>query len=195
MRDPATRNCSVPTGNSQNLYFGKADWHLNTRNIVSQVFSAQRTSAFNSGVGGINTVEHGTFSSNKYWSYAAAWTSIIGSAAENEVRAIINRKFPFNGSNAGNVFEVQRPSGILGSPVGHGTIASDWIAFVDNFSLIRGKHSFKLGGDFNHVRLYGNFRNFRDGLYVFSTDTAFNINDPATYPVQFGIITGRNTWD
>ncbi len=194
-RDSATRNCSVPTGNTQNLYFLKGDWHLNTRNVVSQRFSRQSTSSFNSGVGGINTVEHGTFSSNKYWSYAAAWTSIFGSATENEVRGIINRKFPFSGSNAGNVFEIQRPSGNLGSPVGHGAIASDWIQFVDNFSLVRSNHSFKIGGDFDKVRLYGNFRNFRDGRYIFNTDQPFNISDPATYPLLFIIITGKNTWD
>lgn len=194
-RDVATGSCLVSTGDNQRLFLAKVDWHPNPRHIVNWRYNRQDSSDFNSAVGGIYTVEHGRFSDTTNWGFTGAWTAFLSPTISNELRGVINRAHPFGGTNAGNRFEIRRPSGWLGAPVNHGLIAEDWIQFLDNLSIIRGPHTLKFGLTYSNIRYYGDFRNFRDGQYYFTTDRAFNLADPTTHPLQFLIIEGGNTWD
>ena len=57
----------------------------------------------------------------------------------------------------------------------------------DNFSLIRGKHTFKFGGEWLHSRNSQIFRGFFTGRYIFSDVTAFlHYASPATLGNGFG---------
>jgi hypothetical protein len=194
-KDVAAHTCVSPAGYAQGLYLLKGDWNISPRNIVNQRWSRQRSTDFNSGVGGPQTVQFGRYNDNRYWSYSANWTAVISPSTTNELRGGGNRAYLLGGANAGNTYAILYPSSSLGAPVNHGTSGLDWIQFLDNVSSIRGKHTFKFGGDFNNVRGYGNFRNFRDGRYIMANDKPFNMSDPTTYPLLFTIITGKNTWD
>jgi TonB-dependent receptor-like protein len=194
-RDPGTGNCLAPAGDDRTLYLVKADWHLSPTSIVEGRYNRQDSSDFNSGVGGLSTVEHGRSSENDYWGLSGAWTRILGAHATNELRAGFNRAHPLGRVNAGQTFEVQRPSGLLGAPVNYGLIAEEWFQLVDNVSFVRGAHAAKVGAAFSNIRYFGNFRNFRDGQYTFATDRPFNVSDPSTHPLQFVILEGGTTWD
>ena len=194
-KDPVSRTCAVPNGNDLLLYLVKADWTIGPKYILNQRLTRQHNTDFNSGVGGPNTVEYGRFSDNRYWGYSANWTTVLDPHTTNEIRGGINRAYPWGGVNAGNTYAIIYPSSNLGAPVNHGVIALDWIQFLDNLSVIRGKHNFKFGGDFNNVRLYSDFRNIRDGIYTMRSDKPFNLADATTYPLFFQIVLGTNTAD
>ena len=74
-------------------------------------------------------------------------------------------------------------------------VIEEWIQLVDNFSFVSGSHTAKFGVAYSNVRFFGNFRNFRDGQYSFTTDRPFNLSDPSTHPLQFVIVEGGTTWD
>jgi hypothetical protein len=194
-RDPGTGNCLAPAGGDGKLYLLKLDWHASPTDIVNWRYNRQDSSEVNSGVGGLSTVEHGRSSVNDYWGMGAAWTRILNAGAANELRGVFNRAHPLGKVNAGQTFEIQRPSGLLGAPVNYGLIGEEWIQLVDNFSLVKGDHAAKLGVTYSNVRFFGNFRNFRDGRYTFTTDRPFNLSDPSTHPLQFVIVEGGTTWD
>jgi hypothetical protein len=194
-RDVGTGHCLVPAGEDRKLYLVKVDWHPSPRSIIDWSYNRQDSSDFNSSVGGLSTVEHGRSSENVYWGIAGAWTRILNEHATNELRGLFNRAHPQGKVNAGQTFEVQRPSGMLGAPVNYGLIGEEWIQFVDNLSLVGGAHTAKFGVTYSNVRYFGNFRNFRDGQYAFTTDRPFDLADPSTHPLQFVILEGGTTWD
>jgi hypothetical protein len=194
-RDPGTGNCLAPAGDDRKLYLAKLDWHPSTTDMVNWRYNREDSSHFNSGVGGLSTVEHGRSSENHYWGIAGAWTRILNGNTTNELRGVFNRAHPQGNVNAGQTSEILRPSGQLGAPVNYGLIGEDWIQFVDNLSLVRGAHTAKFGVSYSNVRYSGNFRNFRDGQYSFTTDRPFNLSDPSTHPLQFVIVEGGTTWD
>jgi hypothetical protein len=194
-RDSGKGNCLAPTGNDHKLYLVKVDWHASPTNIVNWRYNRQDSSDFNSSVGGLSTVEHGRSSENHYWGAAGAWTRILGGNATNELRGVFNRAHPQGNVNAGQTFEIQRPSGQLGAPVNYGLIGQEWIQLADNLSFVSGAHMAKFGVTYSNVRYFGNFRNFRDGQYSFTTDRPFDLSDPSTQPLQFIIVEGGTTWD
>lgn len=194
-RDSGTGNCLAPAGENRKLYLAKVDWHPSATDIVNWRYNRQDSSDFNAGVGGLSTVEHGRSSEDAYWGIAGAWTRILNAGTTNEVRGLFNRAHPEGKGNAGQTFEIQRPSGLLGAPVNYGAIGEEWIQLVDNLSFVRGAHSVKFGVTYSNVRYFGNFRNFRDGQYTFTTDRPVNLSDPSTHPLQFVIVEGGTTWD
>lgn len=156
-RDAATNNCLAPTGNNTSLFLAKVDWMAGAKHLVNARYNRQDFSDFNSAVGGFSTVEHGRFNDLTIWAIAGAWTSSPSPQITNELRGLLNRQSSFGGVNAGQTFEIQRPSGLLGAPVNYGLIGQDWLQLVDNFSIIRGAHSLKLGAEFSNIRRYDNF--------------------------------------
>ncbi len=194
-RDPVTRNCLVPAGNNNKLTLIKADWTLNDKHTINARYNREDFSNFNSGVGGFLTVEYGRFSDNTNYGISGALTSVINARSTNELRATFNSERPFGFTNAGQTFEIRRPSGLLGAPVNYGFIGQGWFQALDNLSLVRGSHTIKLGVTYSNIRYYGNFRNFRDGRYSFVTDRPFNLADRTTYPIQFFQIVGGTKWD
>lgn len=64
-----------------------------------------------------------------------------------------------------------------------------------HLTLVGGAHTAKFGVTYSNVRYFGNFRNFRDGPYSFTTDRPFDLSDPSTHPLQFVIVDGGTTWD
>lgn len=70
--------------------------------------------------------------------------------------------------------------------------------FTDNFSIIRGEHSLKLGFDFNRTRTSQTFIGFARGRYIFASVEAFQayLNNPANFGglllfLQFAPLGGR----
>ena len=171
------------------------DWHPATTDAVTWRYNRQDSTAFNAGVGGLSTVEHGRSSRDDYWGVAAAWTRIAGAGAANEMRGVFNRARPQGFVNAGPTFEIQRPTGVLGAPPNHGLIGEEWIQFIDNLTLARGAHTAKIGVTYSNIRFFGDFRNLRDGQYLFTTDRPLDLSDPSTHPLQFIALEGGTAWD
>lgn len=72
------------------------------------------------------------------------------------------------------------------------------LQFTDNFSLVRGNHSFKFGFDFNRTTTSQTFVGFARGRYIFASIDAFEayLNNPADsggllFYLQFAPLGGR----
>jgi len=194
-RDSGTGHCLAPTGSDRKLYLAKLNWHPSGRDTATWRYNRQDASDFNSGVGGLSTVEHGRSSTNDAWGLALTWTRLLDARTTNEARGVFNRARLEGRTNAGRTFEIQRPTGQLGSPVNYGMTGEEWLQLVDNVSLSRGAHTLKFGISYSDVSYFGNFRNFRDGQYTFSTDRPFDLSDASTHPLQFIVLEGGTTWD
>ena len=76
-------------------------------------------------------------------------------------------------------------NGFMSTGAGNpGTQRGQIVQLLDNFSWIRGKHSFKFGADFKRISDHDDnvFGNYRSGWYVFdgSSQVGTNIGDPFT---------------
>ncbi len=76
-------------------------------------------------------------------------------------------------------------NGFMSTGAGNpGTQRGQIVQLLDNFSWIRGKHSFKFGADFKRISDHDDnvFGNYRSGWYVFdgSSQVGANIGDPYT---------------
>ena len=54
---------------------------------------------------------------------------------------------------------------------------------VDNFSFIRGRHQFKFGGVVARQQMYMDVEAAHVGIWSFTQDRKFDVNDPSSYPV------------
>jgi len=134
------RDCLAPAGDDRKLYLAKLDWHPSTTDMVNWRYNREDSSDFNSGVGGISTVEHGRSSEKYYWDRGRL-DRILNGNTTNELRGVFNRAHPQGNVNAGQTYEILRPSGQLGAPVNYGLMArtgsSSWTTFRSYAGLTR----------------------------------------------------------
>ncbi len=194
-------NGTFPFRDEQKLFIGKVDYHPNPSNTVRVRYNGQRQDTSGSAIGGIFSEEHGRFQKLKANDIAGTWTRIVSSTLFNEVRAVFGTVDPRGGCNfaernpPGTWFERFYPGGRFGCPINFGRIAQEEVQLVDNLSWIRGSHEIKAGAQAASARFFGDFRNIRDGQYVFALDTPFSLANPASYPFAFVIIQGPTTFD
>ncbi len=194
-------NGAFPFENEEKLFLAKLDYQPNASNTLRLRYNAQRTDTRGAGIGGIITEEFGRTSKIDAYDVLASWTRIISPRLFNEARAAYNKGDSQGGCHfaernpAGTWFARQYPGGIFGCPVNFGQFSEDQFQFIDNLSWTRGRHEVKAGIQAIRTRLFGDFRNFRDGIYVFPSDLLFNPANPASYPFIFQIFQGPTAFD
>ncbi len=163
----------------QDVFLGKLDYQLNATNHLNAVFNWQNWKA-PYGYDTRATVTNGGATQNGNGGtherfLIANWTSAFSSDKVNEVRFQYGRDFEFDSTNSGG------PSVSLLNIANYGeTSALPRGAFPDehryqigdNFSFVKGKHSFKTGVDLNfiHELLVNLFQG--DGNYSYNSTTA-----------------------
>jgi hypothetical protein len=174
----------------QDVFLGKLDYQLNATNHLNAVFNWQNWKApygydTRSTVTNGGATQNGSGGTHERF-LIANWTSAFSSNKVNEVRFQFGRDFEFDSTNSGG------PSVALTNIAAYGeTSALPRGAFPDehryqigdNFSFVKGKHSFKTGVDLNfiHELLVNLFQG--DGNYSYNSTT---VPAGATCPVAVG---------
>lgn len=196
------RNGSVPATADQKLYIAKIEGQASAANLFRIRINGERRRTTGEGVGGRVTEEFGRHSMYEANDLVATWTRGLSRSAFNELRGAfvttaLDTLCNFAEQNPpGSWFAREYPGALLGCPsTGFGRRDVRELQVVDNFSWTRGAHDLKAGVEVSRARNTGDYRFARDGVYRFDRDVAFDLSNPASYPVSFAWFNGLTTWD
>ncbi len=164
---------------TQDIGFGKLDYQLTPSNHLDALYNFQNWGepfGYNTSptIANQGSTENGPGGTHERF-FIASWNATIGSDKVNEARFQWGRDFEFDGSNASG------PLVTLTNLFGYGvTSALPRPAFPDehryqasdNFSFIKGPHTFKVGVDLNFVHEYLLNLFQGDGNYSYSSAVA-----------------------
>ena len=147
---------SVPSYQNVRFFLGKIDYQVAPgHRLTTRVNLFENNNPYNGGAGGTTTIERGFDFADKMSSTAAQFVSNWGSNRLNELRVQYARRHQSRTAHEGT------PDGIsvnITNAISFGHPTSDGENFVqgitqvlDNFTIIRGRHSFKQGFDFQYV--------------------------------------------
>ena len=155
---PADYINPVPFRQSVYFYMGKGDWQINDKNRLSMRYMhhANDSPYNNSAIGGTNLISRSFNFIDRSHVGALQLVSTINANMVNELRGQWayrgQQQNTFSGSGTGPAIVV---SGIanFGGPTGAGFLYEETTPeLADNFSYVRGSHSFKVGGSARWVR-------------------------------------------
>jgi hypothetical protein len=191
-------NGVVPYTTREELFLGKIDYHASPSMTYRLRYNRQGNRVGNAGVGGAATEEFGVSLDVSGYDVVGTAMHTVASRLFNEVRAAFNdtsrgSECNFAARNPpGTWFERRYPAARFGCPE-FGRSAIGELQMVDNVSWTSGRHDLKAGIDISRARSSGILH--RSGLYRFATDIAFDIDNPASFPVFFGTFIGQPAWD
>ncbi|MBI4851710.1 MAG: TonB-dependent receptor [Acidobacteria bacterium] len=165
--------------NGANVFLGKIDYNINTKNTLTVRYNYSRS-----------VQENGTFD-------VPTWGRSANGNENADTNSVVTQLVTVISPNTLNEFRFQfaretRPRTYTGPDLPDttiGTFAGDVsfrfgrpfflpvplvdrrFQFTNNLSLIRGNHSFKIGGDFNYTRVFQNFIGFARSRYIFAAPT------------------------
>ena len=155
---PASYGDPIPFRQSVYFYMGKGDWQINAKNHLSvRYLHHANDSPYNNGtIGGINLVSQSYNFVDRSHVGAVQLVSIVNDHIVNELRGQVayrgQLQNSFAASGTGPVLTV---TGIanFGGPTGAGFVYQETTPeLADNFSYIRGSHSFKFGASTHAIR-------------------------------------------
>jgi len=185
--DHSVRNASV---------FGRIDYNLNSKNQIFGSYNFDRSNNANQtfDVPTYGTTANGIEGPSHIQTLNTNWFSTLSANKLNELHFTYSRETrPREAVDATSVPDTAigfSPNFRFGQPfflepnVDELTYRTD---VRDNFSLIRGKHTFKFGGEWLHTRNSQIFRGFFNGRYIFDGVTGFlHYASPASLGPGFG---------
>jgi carboxypeptidase family protein len=189
---------SFPVTNVSDNGVGKLDWHPNDKNAVSGTFFLGNYTSTGEDHGFVNQA----FTDNaplRAWTVATSWVYTPNSTVVNEMRFGYDRTdFAFQNIDVSSKFYTTAGPGLLNTGItypgglpninfngqftGLGTSTNrpqvfspnPYFDFQDSVSVLKGKHSFKFGGEFAHIEADA-------AIYVNGRGT-FNFNGGAAFP-------------
>jgi len=170
---------------NQNSFFGKLNYQLNEKNLLSLRLSSSPTNSDNLGIGGLYTLERAYSNRSRGIQVVGSWTLYPSDKTMNEVRVLFQKTTSYTDVPDPDAFSIDRPSGYFGKdPNFPQDNYGDKLQIVENFSLFLGNHTIKAGVEYisapsgtPRMDLY------RPGQYTFYTDAPFNPANPGTYPI------------
>jgi outer membrane receptor protein involved in Fe transport len=181
---PLVERGTVEQPSSVNTFFGKLNYQINQKNLLSLRFSTSPSKDENPLVGGLYTKDRMSTNKAKGFQIVGNWTFYPSNTSMNEVRVLIQNSSYSNLPADPNAYSINRPSGYFGKDE---NIPQEGYAnkyqLVENFSLFLKNHSIKAGLEYiyapngaTRMELY------YPGQYNFYTDAPFNPANPGTYP-------------
>ena len=155
---PASYGNPIPFRQSVYFYMGKGDWQINAKNRLSvRYMHHANDSPYNNGtIGGLNLVSQSYNFVDRSHVGGVQLVSVINDHIVNELRGQVayrgQLQNSFSASGTGPVITV---AGIanFGGPNGAGFVYQETTPeLADNFSYIRGAHSFKFGASTHAIR-------------------------------------------
>jgi hypothetical protein len=179
----------IPRKASNDLYFGRTDYHLNDRNNFSASFNFLRWKSPNGIQTGLSSTTGSGITGNGDDSVTvrngkATWTSVLGSSFVNLFRYGLDtdrQADSFDNAELGgglgyldvSVFGVQLGPATYLPRVEPLEVRNE---FADDVTWVRGKHTIKLGATYEHVTDNVNFLSNRFGSYTYPTVTSFALD-------------------
>ena len=173
------RDASWTSGFNQDVYLGKADWHLTSNELVTVRINSQRFAGTNLENGGsFNSLEHTGASNVDSDTTSGQLTSTISRRLVNEFRAAYIRDNEPGQSNSINPQATVFNGGQQQLVVGRNFFSPRFTnikrgQFADTATWIRGRHTFKFGGDILADRIANFFPGNFSGAYTFNSLESF----------------------
>jgi len=209
---------AFPITNISDNGIGKLDWHPNDKNAVSGTFFLGKYTATGEDHAFVGLPFNNTVPI-KVWTATTSWVYTPSSTLVNELRFGLTRT-TFNFVNL-DVSKLADGKGyalntgvtdpltgglpninIGGFSTGLGTASNrpqyyspnPFYDVQDSISILKGKHSFKFGGEFSHMEADANVYNTGRGLFNFQTLQTFFQGAPGNGLVLAGKPAIKNTW-
>jgi Carboxypeptidase regulatory-like domain/TonB dependent receptor len=176
------RDASWTSGFNQDVYLGKVDWHINFNELLSVRINSQRFTGANLENGGSsNSLEHTGASNVTSDTVSGQLTSTLSPRFVNEFRAAYVRDNEPGQANSANPESSVFNGGQLQLTVGRNFFSPRFTnikrgQFADVLTWIRGRHTFKFGGDILTDRIANFFPGNFSGAYTFNSLEGFGCN-------------------
>jgi hypothetical protein len=182
--------------------FGRVDYNLNAKNQIFGAYNFDYSKNTNQtfDVPTYGTSANGIEGPSKINVINTNWFSTLSNtmlneahftyARENRPRNAVPSKVPDSAMGFGTTFRFGQPY-FLEPTVDEIFWRTD---IRDNFSIIHGKHSFKVGGEWIHSRNSQIFRGFFTGKYIFDSVDGFLRYASPSAAGGFGPTTGEPQW-
>lgn len=176
------RDASWTSGFNQDVYLGKVDWHINSNELLSVRINSQRFTGANLENGGSsNSLEHTGASNVTSDTVSGQLTSTLSPRFVNEFRAAYVRDNEPGQANSANPEASVFNGGQLQLTVGRNFFSPRFTnikrgQFADVLTWIRGRHTFKFGGDVLTDRIANFFPGNFSGAYTFNSLESFGCN-------------------
>src|SRR5581483_2886892 len=204
----------IPTGESQTVGMVKVDLNVSEKNRAYFRYTNDYKRYPNVGgtspgsASPLSTLETRQTFGGPLWNVLGNWTTSITNAAFNELRVTYGVNKPWilaniagglggsdllaaagynttNGNPTGKYAVINYPGASFGATSFTGLEGEGNLYVIDNFSLVRGRHQFKFGGVIARQQMYMDVEAAHVGIWSFTQDKKFDINDPSTYPSSF----------
>jgi hypothetical protein len=176
----------IPAVQSVDMLIAKLDYQVSGAHRLSARYSLFKNTTPENIAGGLNTREIGTDFQDRMDNFGFQAVSTFGNDKLNELRVAYGKRdnplVPSAAAGSGPRITVTGVANFGGAPTPVEFVQSYW-QIVDNFSLLRGRHSFKLGFD---VQLIDDERqvNIRPE-YVFPSTAAYLAAKSGVNPMSY----------
>lgn len=179
----------VPGGYDTTNLFARLDHQLNQRNAFTATYNFYDIGAVNARtVGGLNAVSRGTNLDNKDHTVNLQNITTVSPSSLNELR------FQFRRSRlSAPAIDQTGPAVNISGVASFGTATSspterdiDLYQLTDNFSVLRGNHSLKFGGEYLYNNLNIGFPGALQGVYTFPNLASFLVGNYSQFQQAFG---------
>jgi Carboxypeptidase regulatory-like domain/TonB dependent receptor len=186
---PLVQTGLVPGGYDTTNLFARLDHQLNQRNSFTATYNFYDIGAVNARtVGGLNAVSRGTNLDNQDYTVNLQDITTVGSRSLNELR------FQFRRSRlSAPAIDQTGPAVNINGVASFGTATNspterdvDLYQLTDNFSVLRGSHSLKFGGEYLYNDLDIGFPGALQGVYTFTSLANFLTGNYSQFQQAFG---------
>jgi len=204
----------VPTGQRATVGLVKFDVNANAANRGYFRYTNTHRRDFNvpgtspGSLGPLNTLESRQEFGGPLWNVTGTWTTTLSNRAFNEARATygVNKPWilsnlagglggsalldaagysPLTGNPTGQFASISYPGATFGATSFTGLEGEGYLYLIDNFSMIKGGHQFKVGAQVTRSKMYMDVEAAHKGRWTFTQDLAFDRSNPASYPASF----------
>lgn len=176
----------IPAVQSVNMFIAKLDYQAGPAHRLSARYSLFTNTTPENIAGGLNTREIATDFQDRMDSFGFQAVSSFGNDKLNELRVSYgkrdNPRVPGPAAGSGPEIQVTGVANFGGAPTPTDFVEDYW-QIVDNFSLIRGRHTLKIGFDVQFID--DERRNDIHPLYVFPSTAAYLAAKNGTNPRSY----------
>lgn len=182
---PYTRNFD------NNIYLGKADWNIGSNQRFSVRYNAHRFNGKNlENSGSSSAFEHTGDSDVITDNVAANYTHVRGGSTVWDSRFIYLRDDEPGKANSDRPEAVIRQNNVTVMQLGRNNFSPRYTntkryQTIQSVSYVRGRHTYKIGGDLNFERIDNFFPGLFSGSYLFNSYADFAARRPFSYTQAF----------
>lgn len=204
----------IPTGQRATVGLVKVDVNANSSNRGYFRYTNTHRRDLNvpgtspGSLGPLNTLESRQTFGGPLWNVLGNWTTTLSNRAFNEARVSYGVNKPWilsnlagetggsglleaagynttTGNPTGKFASISYPGATFGATSFTGLEGESSLFLIDNFSMIAGRHQFKLGAQITRTQMFMDVEASHKGRWTFTQDLAFDINNAASYPASF----------